>query len=118
MSRLRFPNQTGWLAVLDTIHGLEATHTRGLDAARARPAAGNDAEFVVALRGFPMDQRTRARVEKVIRRTVLEKLAEVDALGDVTVTSVSALFAGLRRSLPRGTSTLGLVVEDNASRNA
>jgi hypothetical protein len=112
--RLQFPNRTGWSAILDALYGFQSDQTRFLTGASAQPpvaagASSDDTEFVVSLRGFPIDNPTRDRIEKVIRRTVLEKLAEVDALGDVTVTPTSTVLNARRIGLPEG--TMGLVVD-------
>jgi Clostripain family len=119
--RLQFPNASGWSAVLDVLYGFPNEIARFLTNAGVAPvpaaaagADGGDAEFVVSLRGFPIDDGTRGQIEKAINRAVLEVLASIDMLGDVNVTPPGpfAQTRGLR--LPSGLgSTAGLVVISN-----
>jgi hypothetical protein len=114
--RLQLPNLTGWAAILDTIYGLEGNQARllGGNATTAPQSTGDqDAEFAIELRGIPIDSLTLDRIERAIKRAVLEKLAEVDLLGDVTVTPLSAALNTVRLINPAGQGTAGLMISPN-----
>ena len=103
--RLQFSNLTGWGAILDMLYGFGRDNTRYLsieDSQLPFVVPGNDAEFVVSLRGFPIDEQTGDQIETMIRRTVLEQLAQVDVLGDVTVTPASTVLDTRRPGIPLG----------------
>jgi hypothetical protein len=79
-------------------------------------ASGADAEFVVSLHGFPVDNELRARIERAIHRAVLEVLASIDLLDDVSVTSISQFVQTRGLRLPSGIGpTAGLVVVSDAA---
>lgn len=114
--RLQFSTYTGWGAILDVLYGFQGEGVRFLSNATPRPAtvAGtDDAEFMVSLRGFSIDDNTRDRIEKAVRRTVLAKLAEVDALGDVSVVPASTFLNAIGVRSVFGRPRLGLVVRSN-----
>lgn len=118
--RLQFSSLTGWGAILDAIYGFQSDYGRFLTSNNSQSPAiaddvNGDIEIVVSLRGLPLDKSGRDRIEKLIRRTVLEKLAEVDTLGDVTVTPASK-FLTTRRIANTGDSfliPLGMAVSRN-----
>ena len=91
--RLQFSMTTGWAAVLDTLFGIQSNQTRFVSppaVSQAGAGAAADAEFVVTLNGLSIDQPTVQRIEKSIRSAVLETLANLDLLGDVTTTPLGA----------------------------
>ncbi len=132
--RLQFSSFTGWGGILDVLYGFQSDATRflftdvktqiaeALESPGHPPVvvseSGDDAEFIVSLRGFQVDKPMIDRIEKMIRRIVLEKLAEVDALGDVTVMPVSTFLDTRRIGSPGVTKAgevfpLGFVVRSN-----
>lgn len=100
--RLRFPTSTRWGSVLDRLYGFD--HDVRAITVPSGPAAGEGAvEFVVSLRGLPIDAATRKRIGDVVRRTALEGLAQLDALTDVSVTPIERVTSD-------GTDHVGVVV--------
>lgn len=94
--RLQFSMMTGWAAVLDTLFGIQSSQTRFVSpptAPQASAGVAADAEFVVVLNGLSIDQPTIQRMEKAIRVAVLETLANLDLMGDVTTTPPAAAAA-------------------------
>jgi hypothetical protein len=94
--RLQFPSLTGWTAVLDALHNYSSDSVRPISSADSREVFGptGEVEFIVSLRGLSIDEIARERLERTVQRTVLGKLAEVDALIDASVVSLSAFVAG------------------------
>lgn len=106
-SKLQMPRTSGWAELLDVIY-----NGRGTRASVALPNDLDAAEFVVSLRGLPVTDDMCARLEKAIRRTVLEHLARVDLLADVNVLPVDRFIETRTRQLQHGI-TAGLVIESN-----
>lgn len=102
-ARLQFPSQTGWLAVLDELHGLRGDSdlplhgaTRTVAEAIAPPPSDPEAvtEFVVSLRGLPIPDDVRGRLNTLVRRVALEQLAVIDLTAAVTIRNAGNATAG------------------------
>jgi len=105
--RLQFPSITGWNLVLDALYPTSDA-TRFFNPQMARlSVATNDVEFSVDLLGLPFDAISKARLERIVRQTVLGKLAEGDLLQGV---SVVPLMNGQPGTLPPGSPSIGFAV--------
>ncbi|RWO36468.1 MAG: hypothetical protein EOS11_32455 [Mesorhizobium sp.] len=113
--RLQFPSLTGWTAVLDALYNYSSESVRLISADTGEVLGPKgDVEFVVSLRGLPIDEATRDRLQRLVQRTVLGKLAEVDALIDASVVSLSAFTATAGSKATRGSLPAGIAVLSRA----